>query len=105
MYVISRWRYFRSSVMIARWQYCLSVAMITRWHFCISVEMVTGWTHWIVNVSNGKELWIARRKHQHLQTAGKYHSLGKRDGVPDRESEKDKWTERERKREGGCNAL
>ena len=32
-------------------------------------------------MSNCKELWIARRKHQHLQTAGKDHSLGKRDGV------------------------
>ena len=47
--------------------------MITRWHYCISVEMVIGWIHWIVNVSNCKELWIARRKHQHLQIAGKDH--------------------------------
>ena len=36
--------------------------------------------HWmgsldtIVNVSNGKELWIAKSKHQHLQSAGKYHN-------------------------------
>ena len=39
----------------------------------LSVEIVIGWIHWIVNVSNCKELWIARRKHQHLQTAGKGH--------------------------------
>ena len=46
----------------------------------------TGWVHGIVNVSNGKELWIARRKHQHLQTAGKDHLLlGKRNGVPQKE--------------------
>ncbi len=59
--------------MITRWQYYLSAAMIRRWHYCIGVEIVIGWIHWIVNVSNGKELWIARRKHQHLQTAGKDH--------------------------------
>ena len=51
--------------------------MITRWHYSISVEIaqeiVIGWIHWIVNVSHCKELWIARRKHQHLQTAGKDH--------------------------------
>ena len=39
----------------------------------LSVEIVIGWIHWIVNVSNCKELWIARRKRQHLQTAGKDH--------------------------------
>ena len=59
--------------------------MITRCHYYISVEMVTGRVHWIVNVSNCKELWIAKRKHQHLQTAGKDHELGKRDGVPHNE--------------------
>ena len=74
--------------------------MITRWHYCISVEMVTGWVKWIVNVSNGKELWIARRKHQHLQTAGKDHKLGKRDEVPQKETDG-----LERWREGGCSAL
>ena len=57
--------------MITRWKYSLGVAMITRWHYCITVEMVTGWVHWIVNVSNCNKLWIARRKHQHLQTEGK----------------------------------
>ena len=73
-------------------------------HYCISVEMVTGCVHWIVNVSNCKELWIARRKHQHLQTAGKYHKLGKRDGVQQKEK-RVRGTERERKREGGCSVL
>ena len=34
-----------------------------------------------MNVFNCKKLWIARRKHQHLQTAGKDNQLGKRDGV------------------------
>ena len=64
--------------------------------------MVTVQVHWIVNVSNGKELWIARRKHQHLQTAGKYHELGKRDVVPQKEKrdKRDRCTERERKGEG-----
>ena len=47
--------------MITRWQYYLSAAIITRRHYCISVEIVIGWIHWIVNVSNCKELWIARR--------------------------------------------
>ena len=59
--------------MIARWQYYIIAAMITRWHYCISVEIVIGWIHWIVNVSNCKELSIARRTHQHLPTAGKDH--------------------------------
>ena len=47
-------------------------------------------------MSNCKELWIARRKHQHLQPAGKDHKLGKRDGVPQKEQERerDRWTER-----------
>ena len=63
-----------STVMSTRWQYCVRAAMIARWHYCISVEMVTGCVHWIVNVSiNCKELWIARRKHQHTQAAGKDH--------------------------------
>ena len=62
--------------MITRRRYCLNAVMITRWHYFIIVEMVTGWVHWIVNVANCKELWIARRKHQHLQTAGKDHYLG-----------------------------
>ena len=69
--MITRWRYCISSVMITRWQYCLSVAIITRRHYYISVEMVTGWVHWIVNVSNCKAIWIPRKKHQHLQPAGK----------------------------------
>ena len=73
--MIARWLYCLNTAMITvtRWQYCLRVAMVTRWHYCISLEMVTGWVHWIVNVSNCKELWIARRKHQHLTTAGKDH--------------------------------
>ena len=33
--MITRWRYFRYSVMITRWRYCLIVAMITRWHYYI----------------------------------------------------------------------
>ena len=32
---ITRWHYFRCSVMITRWRYCLIAAMITRWHYCI----------------------------------------------------------------------
>ena len=68
-----RWRYCLNAVMITRWQYCLTAAMITRWHHFIGVEMVTGWVHWIVNVFTCKKLWSARRKHQHLQTAGKDH--------------------------------
>ena len=53
---------------------CLSATMITRWLYCTRLEMVTGWVHLIVNVSNYcKELWIARRKHQHIQTEGKVH--------------------------------
>ena len=83
--IITRWHYYIDAVMIARWhsclntivttrgQYCLRAAMITRWHYCISVEMVNGCVHWRVNVFNFKELWIARRKHQHLQIAGKDH--------------------------------
>ena len=71
--MITGWRNCLNAVMSTRWQYCLSAAMITRWHYCISVEMLTGWVHWIVNVSNCKELWIARRKYQHRQTAGKDH--------------------------------
>ena len=50
-------------------------------------------------MSNGKELWIARRKHQHLQTAGKDNTLGKRDGVPQKERETDGQKEREGGRE------
>ena len=46
-------------------------------------------------MSNCKLLWIARRKHQHLQTAGKYHYLGKRDGVPQQERERERERERE----------
>ena len=55
-------------------------------------------------MSNCTELWIARRKHQHIKTAGKDHSLGKRDGGT-RERERDRWTDIMRKREGGGNAL
>ena len=54
--MITRWRYCLNAVMITRLQYCLSASMITRWQYCISVEMVTGWVHWIMNVSNCKEL-------------------------------------------------
>ena len=69
--MLNRWRYCLHAIMITRWQQCLNGAMITRWHYCISMEMVTGCVNWIVDVSNCKELWIARRKHQHLQTTGK----------------------------------
>ena len=75
---------------VTRWRYCLTAAMITRWHHFVGVEMVTGCVHWIVNVFNCKKNWIARRKHQHLQTAGKDHQLGKRDGVPQKEKERDR---------------
>ena len=50
-----------------------------------------------------KEFWIARRKHQHLHTAGKDHTLGKRDGVQqkvERDRETDGQKEIERGREG-----
>ena len=60
-------------------------------------------------MSNGKELWIARRKHQHLQPAVKYHNWvgyhserereGERDG--ERERERARESERERERERG----
>ena len=83
--MITRWHYCLNAVMLTRWLYCLSASMITRRHYSISVEIVSGWVHWIVNVSNCKELLIARRKHQHLQTAGKDHELGKRDGMPQQE--------------------
>ena len=62
-------------------------------------------------MSNCKELWIARRKQQHLQTAGKDHQLRKRDGVPQKESEREREKgerqidRRERMREGGPGAL
>ena len=39
--MITRWRYFSSSVMITRWRYCLSAAMLTRWHYYIDAEMIT----------------------------------------------------------------
>ena len=44
-------------------------------------------------MSNCKELWIARRKHQRTHTARKDHKLGKRDGVPHRERQKDRGRE------------
>ena len=50
-------------------------------------------------MSNCKDVWIARRKHQHLQTARKYHKLGKRDRVPQKERETDGQKERKRERE------
>ena len=71
--MITRWHYFLNAVMITRWQYCPSATIVTRWHYCTRVEMVTGWVHWIVNVSNCKELCIARRKHRRFQTVRKYH--------------------------------
>ena len=74
--MITRWRYCLKAVMITRWQYCLRVTMLTRWHYYISMEMVTGCVNWIVNVSNDKELWIARI-HQQLQTAGKDNLIRK----------------------------
>ena len=93
--MITRWRYCLDVVMM---QYCLSAAMITRWHHCISVEMVTGYVHWTVNVSNCKELWIERRKHQHLKTAGKTTNKKTLDGYH-RKRERDEWTQnRERGR-------
>ena len=62
--MLIRWCNCLDAVMITRWQYCLGAAIITRWHYCISGEMITGsWVHWIANVSNCKELWIARGKH------------------------------------------
>ena len=66
---ISRIQCYLNAVMITRWQHSLSAAMIYRCHYCISVEMVS---LYMVNVSNCKELWSARRKHQHIQPAGKY---------------------------------
>ena len=69
-----------------------------------SVAGLAGYLYIIMNVSNGKEPWIARRKHQHLKTAGKDHQSGKRDGVPQKEK-RDRGTERERQMEGGFSAL
>ena len=69
------------------------------------------WTHTRTSIvisdffswqSSCKEFWIARRKHQHLQTAGKYDQLGKLDVVPQKERQIYRKTERERQREGGC---
>ena len=55
--------------------------------------MVTGLVHWIVNVSNCIEIWIARRKHQPLQTAGKDN------GIPQKDRERP--MDRQREKEGG----
>ena len=49
-----------------------------------------------MNASNCKELVDCKKKHQHLQTAGKDHYLGKLDGVPQKEIETDGEKERER---------
>ena len=89
------------AAMITRWQYCLSAGMITRWHYCISVERVTGRVHWIVNVSNCKELWIARRKHQHLQTARKYNKLDNGMEYHRKRSETERQNDRKREKEEG----
>ena len=89
-----------NAVMITRWQYYLSAAMITSaLSTALSVQIVIGRIHWIVNVSNCKELWIARRKHQHLQTAGKLRPLIRKTGwgTTERERAIYIWTERERK--------
>ena len=91
-------RYCLNEVMITRWQYCICAAMITRWHYArISVEIVTGWVHWIVNVSNCKELWIARRKYQHFPNRGEGPLIRKM-GLGERERETDGQKERERGR-------
>ena len=80
---------------MTRWQHCISAGMITRWHYSTAsvliVERVTVWVHWIVSVSNYKELWIARRKHQHIQTAGKDRTLIRKTGwgTTERERERD----------------
>ena len=50
-------------------------------------------------MSNCKELWIARRKYQHIQPAGKDHLLRKRDGVPQRERDIYIYREIERERD------
>ena len=58
--MITRCHYYTDAEMITRWRYCLNAVMITRCHYCISVKRVTGWVNWLVNVSNCKELWMAR---------------------------------------------
>ena len=103
--LITRWRYCRNAVVITRWQYRISAAMLTRWHYCISVDMVTGWVYWIVNVSNCKELWIARRKHQHLQNRRERPLIRKMGGSTTEREETGGQKERESGRELGCSAL
>ena len=65
--MITRWHYYINAVLITRWRYFRNTVIITRWQYCTSVEWSLDGVHWIVNMSNCKELWIARRKHQHLQ--------------------------------------
>ena len=72
-----------------------------------SLDGTTAWClhqcgngHWMGSLasepiqSNCKELWIARRKKHHLQTAWKDHTLRKRDGVPQKETHVQKGRER-----------
>ena len=65
----------------------------------------SGWVHWIVDVSNGNELWIAWKKKTSTSPNRRERPLilRKWDGVP--QTERHMARKRERKREGGCSGL
>ena len=101
--MITRWRYCLNAVMITRWKYSFSVAMITKWHYCIGVKMVTGCVNWIVNVSYCKKTLDSKKKTSTSPNRTERQLIKKTGGVP--QKERVGWTERERKREGGCSAF
>ena len=57
----------------------------------------------MVNVSNCRELWIARKTSTSSTRMDK--PLIKKTGWGTTDREKDRWTKRMRRREGGCRAL
>ena len=56
--MITRWRYFHSSVMVTRWRYCRSAAMVTRWRYCLNAAMVTRWQYYLSAAITRWHHWI-----------------------------------------------
>ena len=55
--------------------------------------IVIGWIHWIVNVSNCKELWIARRNRREIP-------LIRKTGLGTTERERERHMDRKREKRG-----
>ena len=95
--MITRWRYFLSTVKHTRWQYYLNAAMITRWHCYFDAMVITRWRYYLICLT-AKNVGLQEETINISNPQGKTIGLTEKTGWGTTERERERWTEREKER-------